>query len=208
MSDFQHDRVDLTNCDREPIHKLSRIQHFGALIAVTSDLNIAHLSANCTIMLDLARPISTGDRLADHFSEDSLGLLRRKLGEAADMGTVERVFGLDLTGRRRLFDCALHRSGRLLVIEVERHERDSLSHHGAALRPIVERLEHAEGVRDLRHQAARHLEGLLGFNREMVYRFHPDQSGEVIAEARESHLEAFLNLRYFRTDISEQARLL
>jgi light-regulated signal transduction histidine kinase (bacteriophytochrome) len=208
MSAYQQDQVDLTNCDREPIHKLGLIQDFGALIAVTDDFNVAHLSANSAEVLGLERPIAIGDRLADYFPEEPMRLVRRKLAEAADLGTVERLFGLDLTGRRRLFDCALHRSGRLLVIEVEPHERDSLSHHGASLRPIAERLERASGVEDLCHHAARHLKRLLGFDRVMVYRFHPDLSGEVVAEARESHLESFLNLRYPRSDIPDQARRL
>jgi len=208
MTDFSHEQVDLTNCDREPIHKLGKIQNFGALIAVTSDWNIAHLSINCDAILAPVQPIAVGDRLADHFSQEALQALRRKLGEASDMGTVERVFGLDLLGKRRLFDCALHRSGRLLVIEAEPHDPESLSYHGASLRPTADRLARAEGVQDLCHQAARHLKRLLGFDRVMVYRFHPDLSGEVVAEARESHLEAFLNLRYPKTDIPEQARRL
>jgi len=212
MNADPHEKVDLTNCDREPIHKLGLIQDFGALVAVTSDFNVAHISANCADILDLGTPIAVGDRLADHFPEEALRLLRRKLAEAADLGTVERIFGLDLsrdiTGPRKLFDCALHRSGRLLIIEVERHEPDSLLHHGSSLRPIAERLERAKDITELCHQGARHLKRLLGFDRVMVYRFHPDQSGEVVAEAREAHLEAFLNLRYPKTDIPEQARRL
>jgi len=208
MSDFPYDKVDLTNCDREPIHKLGKIQDFGALLAVTSDWNVAHMSVNCSEMIATPRPIAIGDRLADHFDDAALRVLRQKLGEAADMDGVERVFGLDLTGNHHLYDCALHRSGRLLVIEVEPHEPESLRHHGTALRPITDRLQRAEGVQDLCHQAARHLKRLLGFDRVMVYRFHPDLSGEVVAEARESHLETFLNLRYPKTDIPDQARRL
>ena len=208
MSSFDHDQVDLTNCDREPIHKLGRIQDFGTLLAVTSDWNIAHISANCGDILDTEQPVRVGDRLADHFNEPAMRLLRQKLNEAADMDGLERVFGLNLTQSRKLYDCALHRSGRLLVIEIEPHERDSMRYHGTALRPIAERLRKAEGVQDLCHQAARHLKRLIGFDRVMVYRFHPDLSGEVIAEARESHLEPFLNLRYPKTDIPDQARKL
>ncbi|HCS17380.1 MAG TPA: hypothetical protein DIW45_05985, partial [Erythrobacter sp.] len=38
--------VNLTNCDREPIHQLGRIQDFGALIAVNADWFVAHRSTN------------------------------------------------------------------------------------------------------------------------------------------------------------------
>ncbi|MGO8506741.1 hypothetical protein AB9F35_36200, partial [Rhizobium leguminosarum] len=32
-----HEPVDLTNCDREPIHQLGSVQPFGFLMAVSSD---------------------------------------------------------------------------------------------------------------------------------------------------------------------------
>jgi light-regulated signal transduction histidine kinase (bacteriophytochrome) len=40
------ERVDLTNCDREPIHRLGAIQPFGFLLVVSSDWLVARASAN------------------------------------------------------------------------------------------------------------------------------------------------------------------
>src|SRR5262245_55028638 len=39
-------QVDLTNCDREPIHTPGAIQPFGFLIAVTTDWIVARVSEN------------------------------------------------------------------------------------------------------------------------------------------------------------------
>lgn len=208
MSDLPHARLDLAHSGREPNHSLGLIQDFGALIAVTSDLTVTHVSANTAEILEPARPIAIGDRLSDHFTDASLQLLRGKLAEAADTGAVARAFGLALTGTQRLFDCALHPSGRLLVIEVEPHEPASLSHHGTSLRPIAERLERAQSVPELCRQATRHFKRMLDFDRVMVCRFHPDHSGEVVAEARENHLEAYLGLRFPKDDIPVESRRL
>ena len=38
--------VDLTNCDREPIHVLGSVQSFGFLIALTADWLVSRASAN------------------------------------------------------------------------------------------------------------------------------------------------------------------
>lgn len=38
--------VDLTNCDREPIHQLGLIQPFGCLFAFSSDWFVVHVSQN------------------------------------------------------------------------------------------------------------------------------------------------------------------
>ena len=38
--------VDLTNCDREPIHQLGAIQPIGFLIVLTADWHISNVSRN------------------------------------------------------------------------------------------------------------------------------------------------------------------
>lgn len=56
--------------------------------------------------------------------------------------------------------------------------------------------------------AARAFKKLTGFDRAMVYRFLPDETGEVIAESREPSLTPFLGLRYPASDIPANARKL
>lgn len=46
--------VDLTNCDREPIHILGAIQPIGFLIALTSDWMVSRVSANIGDFLPFA----------------------------------------------------------------------------------------------------------------------------------------------------------
>jgi light-regulated signal transduction histidine kinase (bacteriophytochrome) len=206
VSDEQAYPYDLSNCDREPIHQLGAIQNFGALIALTADWIIAHRSANADTILQTRAPVAIGDRLANHLAPEALTLLRRAAGDASGVDTVERLFGVDLLGRHVLFDVAVHRSGSLIIVEVEPHSRESYAQHTGMLRPIMQRLQRFTDARDLADETARVLKQMLGFDRVMVYRFHPDGSGEVIAEAREAHLGTFLNLRYPKSDIPQQAR--
>ncbi len=49
---------------------------------------------------------------------------------------------------------------------------------------------------------------MTGYDRVMIYQFHPDWSGEVIAEVRRPQAEPFLGLRYPASDIPPQARQL
>ncbi|MGX7896847.1 HWE histidine kinase domain-containing protein [Tsuneonella sp. HG222] len=200
--------VDLSNCDREPIHRLGMIQPFGCLIAATSDWMVAHRSVNVEDMLGIAEPVEIGSPLGPRFAPEAFEIIRERLDAASTTGEVERVFGLDLFGDHRLFDLAVHLSGRMAVLEIERHDRDAIPQHTGTLRPIMAKLGECLTVEDLCHEAARQMKRLLGFDRVMVYRFHPDQSGEVVAEARESELEAFLGLRYPQSDIPQQARAL
>jgi len=54
--------------------------------------------------------------------------------------------------------------------------------------------------------AAVALRTATGFDRAMVYRFLPDESGEVVAEDARAGLESFLGLHYPASDIPRQAR--
>ena len=58
------------------------------------------------------------------------------------------------------------------------------------------------------HLTCQSLKGITGAERVMVYRFHPDWSGEVIAEAVEVDLDPYMGLHYPPTDIPQQARTL
>ncbi len=200
--------VDLTNCDREPIHQLGTIQPFGALVALNSDWIIAHCSTNFAALLGRANPVEVGERLASIVSPDALAQLRSLAANLQLPDHVERTFGLDLTGEGALFDCTVHRSGNHTVIEIEAHVPSDIERQMARLRPIMAQLEMRSDVIAMADEAARQLRANLGMDRVMVYRFGADSSGEVIAESRSDAVEPFLGLRYPATDIPKQARAL
>ncbi|WP_347301883.1 HWE histidine kinase domain-containing protein [Croceibacterium sp. TMG7-5b_MA50] len=208
-------QYDLTDCDREPIHRPGNIQNFGALIALNADWIVAHRSANLSDILGRDHAPTIGARLGEHFVPTAMTQLREAAGQLDEGDTtgnsadlVSRLFGISLMGNGDLFDIAVHRTGRLVVIELEPHAPGGELTHLGGLRPLMQRLARHNDVGDLCADAARQMKTLLGFDRVMVYRFHPDGSGEVFAEAREPRLEPFLNLRYPHTDIPQQARTL
>ncbi|MBX7527792.1 HWE histidine kinase domain-containing protein [Qipengyuania vesicularis] len=202
----QETQVDLSNCDREPIHQLGKIQGFGALIAVNADWFVSLKSANLEAMLGLEDELEIGSRLSDAMDRPALERLRSNTASLTDTDQIERLFGLDLTGSGKLFDCAIHCSGNYTIIELEPHAAGDVNRQIALLRPIMARLDGLEDTVDLLSQAARQLRASLDIDRVMVYRFHEDLSGEVVAEARRDDLEAFHGLRYPKSDIPAQAR--
>ena len=200
-----HD-VDLTTCDREPIHQLGHIQSFGAMMVVNGDWFLAQRSANLEEMLGLESVAEVGTRLSDLIEKSAVQRLRSAVSALVDPYQVERLFGVDLLGNDTLFDCAIHSSGHYTIIELEPHAVGDISRQIGLLRPVMSRLEKLEDTERLLEQAARQLRLSLDIDRVMVYRFHPDLSGEVVAEARRDDLEAFHGLRYPKTDIPAQAR--
>ena len=199
-------QVDLTNCDREPIHQLGRIQPFGAMIVINNDWFIAHRSANLEQILGTDQTAEVGARLGSIVTPAAERRLRSAVAGLIGESQTERLFGVDLLGNGTLFDCALHCSGPYSLIEIEPASDGDVNHQIALLRPIMKRLEKHGTIEAITEAAARHLRMSLGMDRVMVYKFHGDLSGEVIAEACDDRLEPFFGLRYPKTDIPAQAR--
>ncbi len=205
-------RYELTDCDREPIHILNYIQPFGGLIAVNLDWTVAYHSENASEMLGLRdvgvdqSPLQTGVNLDRILRPLALERIKTSLFVLDSDDAVERIFSVELVNDR-LFDCAVHRTGNTVVLDFEPHPLGTGSQSPFdLLGPLTSQLETTQDLLKICRLGASKLKDILGYDRVMVYRFHPDGTGEVIAEQREAKLESFLGLRYPRTDIPEQAR--
>ncbi|WP_332368459.1 hypothetical protein [Spirosoma telluris] len=56
--------VDLTNCEREPIHILGHIQSYGYLVAIQPDTyTIVHVSANIAELVGIPPPELLGQSI-------------------------------------------------------------------------------------------------------------------------------------------------
>lgn len=202
-----HQRPDaLSECDREAIHHIAAIQSFGGLIAADAEGRCVHVSANLPALLGLDALPPPGTPIAEIIAAPALAAITDALASLAGHDTPERRFGIDLAGTGQPFDCAMHCSCGLSVIEFEPHARDDFADHVSMIVPVIAQLETASTVTALCDTAARLVRQMTDYDRVMVYRFHPDESGEVIAEDRDAALEPFLGLRYPAADIPQQAR--
>jgi diguanylate cyclase (GGDEF)-like protein len=197
-------------CEREPIHIPGAIQPHGLLLACEEpDLVVRMASANVPEHLGLAA------------AEEALGRpLREVVGPSAHRAVAQALAEPDLreanpmtvqveggTGRARELEAVVHRSDGLAVVELEPTEglEPGLPPH-RHLRETLARLRDTDHVDALCDLAAAEVRRLTGYARVMVYRFHPDLHGEVVAERREPELDPYLGLHYPATDIPRQAR--
>jgi light-regulated signal transduction histidine kinase (bacteriophytochrome)/CheY-like chemotaxis protein len=200
--------VDLSGCEREPIHLLGRIQPFGCLLAVSPGGFVQHASANLADYLGREAGAALGSELAELIDPEPLRTIRRRLELAAGSESPERIFGLILQAGRAPFDLAAHATGDTVVLEAEPSARDDQLDAGSAVRAMIGRLRRADALPVFCQDAARQMQALTGFDRVMVYRFDHDGAGEVLAEAAAPGLEPLLGLRYPASDIPAQARAL
>ena len=201
-----NEQVNLTNCDREPIHILGRVQPYGALLAVSPDWLINHASVNLVDFLGVEAADAIGSPVNDVINAEAVHEIRSRLQLMGTPDSIERMFGIRLTDSEEAFDVAVHLSGRLFVIEVERHVPDGRTNHTSYVKPMMERINKADTIEGLCDTAARQVRALTGFDRVMVYKFGENRSGSVIAESLRGDRESFKGLRYPASDIPKQAR--
>ena len=200
--------VDLTNCDREPIHLLGGIQPIGFLIATSFDWVVRHASANLADHLPAAPERLLGESLLGLVTAEAMHQIGGRLQMLRGPNALERLFGVSLTPGGRPYDLAIHMNGELVVLEGEPSDLEDALEAGTTVRGMIARLHQAEGYEGLCTEAVRQIRALTGFQRVMLYRFDEDGAGEVIAESAVSFLPSFMGLHFPATDIPRQARIL
>ncbi len=200
-------RVDLTNCDREPIHLLGAIQPVGFLIAVSTDWLVARVSANIGEFLGHEPSAMIGCLLAEFLPDDVIHELRNRVAALTGRDAVERIFGCLLRPGGEPFDVAVHRAGNQILIEAEPGLHKTGDATGA-VRGMMARLDSRKDQAGFYREGARQVRALLGYDRVMVYKFAPDGAGEVVAEACKLGIGSFMGLHYPASDIPQQARAL
>lgn len=199
--------VDLTNCDREPIHVLGSVQSFGFLIALTADWLVSRASANIESFIGRTPETLLGQPVSTIFSAEAIHTMRNRITLLRGPDSVERIFSLQLMEGGPTFDVAVHFSGPLVVIEGEVASHDEME-ASSTVRSMVARLAQADSMTAFLRDGARQVRALTGFDRVMVYRFNDGGDGEVVAEALRPGIDSFFGLHYPASDIPSQARAL
>ena len=212
------DRIDITNCDREPIHIPGYIQPHGVLFALhESTLTIVQVSENTYEWLGLKPKEYLNQPLSILLSENEIYAVRQCL--AGDFNYVNPLrIELNTPHGKMVVYSIVHRIGAIAILEIELgqvtagqpnlSERDDLSYFDfyRQIKAPMEGLQKAANLDELCAQLVTNVRHTTGFDRVMIYRFNPSGHGEVIAEAIRSDLAPYLGLRYPASDIPLQAR--
>ncbi|WP_174296754.1 histidine kinase dimerization/phosphoacceptor domain -containing protein [Sphingomonas bacterium] len=203
LSSEAHDDLDLTGCDREPIHVPGSIQPHGILLVADAE-TLRVVAGAGELERDLALDW-LGRDLSDLLGQDICVLIGNT--PAGPGGT---LLAEPLKVENRSYDVALHRTGKLLIAELE-HSAEAPRTAGALLAwldAIASNFERSGDLLALCARAAAAFRSLTGYDRVMVYRFVDDEAGRVIAEDRDPALGTFMHHHFPATDIPKQARAL
>jgi two-component system, chemotaxis family, sensor kinase Cph1 len=193
--------IDLTNCDREPIHVPGAIQPHGALLALSlPSLAILQASESVARHLGLAAAEVVGRPIGGVLEAESAELV----AGAIAAGSWREENPLHLRAHGADFDGILHQHDGVAILELEPAQAHATGPW--PLRAPLAAIQRARTLEDLSAVAVADVKRMTGFERVMLYRFAEDDSGSVDAEAKEPWLEPYLGLRYPASDIPRQAR--
>ncbi|GLK78638.1 HWE histidine kinase domain-containing protein [Methylopila turkensis] len=197
--------VDLTNCDREPIHIPGSIQPHGCMIVCNpSASRVLRHSANAPEMLSAPGDVN-GRELADVIGASAAHLVRNSLTLTGDASRPALSFAVEVGGR--LFDMAVHTHAANAIIEFEPSSVEARQPLELA-RMLIGRIRGLDEVGRLVQDSARLVKAVTGYDRVMVYHLERDGSGRVVAEAKRPDLESFFGQYFPASDIPQQARAL
>jgi chemotaxis family two-component system sensor kinase Cph1 len=197
--------VDLTACDREPIHIVGSIQPHGFLLTLdAASLAIVQASANAPAGTEVGAALETA-------LPELVPIVRRYLDDQPTEDGAHYLRTVTLAAAAsQAYEVAAHRVGDLVVVELEEFADPSveagLDALSLRLRAFVQRLRVARTVEDLCAIVAEDVRHVTGFDRALIYRFDRDWHGTVLAEAGNGNLPSYLDLRFPASDIPVQAR--
>lgn len=201
--------VDLTDCDREPIHIPNSIQPHGVLLVLLEpEFEIVQVSGNTLQYLGIEPKDLLNRPLSSLLNDDQIANLRHCLAEDFERVNPLAII-LERQGRRVSFRGIVHPIKGVIILELEatQEEREvSFFDFYRQVKSPVTKIQSTSTLRELCQIIVKEIRKLTQFDRVMVYRFDEEGAGTVIAEEIREGLEPYLNLRYPPSDIPKQAK--
>ena len=200
--------MELTLCDREPIHTPGSIQPHGALLALDpADFRIVHAGGDTPRLLGASPQSLLGKNATELFSPEQVIRLRALANEAGAQLRAVHPFSIAReTDGSATADVVVYPSGGLLVTEFDPRLEPAPDNPLAVIHAMLRRVQEADTAQGFCQAIVEEVRHIIGFDRVMIYRFLDDGSGAVVAEAVEPDVDSFLGLHYPESDIPKQAR--
>ncbi|MBE9052889.1 GAF domain-containing protein [Nostocales cyanobacterium LEGE 11386] len=205
-------QVDLSNCNKEPIHIPGSIQPHGVLLALKeADLTILQISNNTFNLIGLKPEDLVNKNLNYLLDSEQITLLKDSLTQD-DLPIINPIeFTINIGKDFVYFDGILHRSQGILILELEPRlleKSNAFFKFYHLVKQAMSKLQLASTLTELSQILVKEVKKLTGFDRVMLYRFDENWNGTVIAEEKPEYLTSYLSLHYPASDIPKQARKL
>ncbi len=199
--------LDLSTCDKEPIHTPGSIQPHGFLLTLSDSLEVLQASANLGDWTGFGVQDALGRPLAEVIGEEAVLRLAPELD--AKLGARPYYVGAVTLGNGRHFDVLGHKWDEVTFLEFEPVERTGpadFRHLYSLIGDFLMKVNDSDSIESLARLACQHVRSVTGFGRVLVYQFDADGHGHVTAEAKQDDYASYLGQHFPASDIPAQAR--
>ncbi|UZT97925.1 ATP-binding protein [Chryseobacterium fluminis] len=205
---MNEDALDL--CSREPIHIPGFIQSHGYLVILNPELNIIYCSDNLY-------------QLHDHLPQELCGMPVLSINILFDKGENDNFIHdfIKLSWQGRYFkplnpyvvmiegqnyNMVISLSGENYILDFEPELSDLYSDPQNLIGASLSQMLADKNINAILANTVTQIKNIIGYDRIMIYKFHEDGHGEVVAEEKEEMFDTWLGLHYPASDIPKQAR--
>lgn len=205
--------VDLSNCDREPIHIPGLIQSHGVLIVLQkTDFQILQVSQNSFEFLGRHPQDLLHKSLRDLLSSQQIDKIQQCLvKDFQNTNPLKISVNNHQVQKPIVFDGIVHGTADVIVLELEpilNKTKSDFTSFYYLVRSSILAIQKAPNLLETCQTVVTEIRNITDFDRVMVYKFDSEGVGEVIAESTREDVTAFLGLRYPASDIPKQAKQL
>jgi chemotaxis family two-component system sensor kinase Cph1 len=201
---------DLDLCSKEPIHIPGYIQAHGILIIIDSEGIIKYCSENFTQFAGLT---------VDNILESHISKYSKVFGKSENNNFILDLINLSWQGKNfkpinpyqveidgMIYNLILSLSDDHYILDFEQELSDLFSDPQNIVGASLSQMLADKDIDAILRNVVQQVKNIISYDRIMVYQFHDDGHGEVVAEERNDQLETWLGLHYPASDIPEQAR--
>jgi light-regulated signal transduction histidine kinase (bacteriophytochrome) len=196
----------LESCNQEPLAFIDSIQDFGYLLVFdTQALTITHASENTFLLFNTSKDTFIGASLLDFLDRETYHSIANVSSRASTKKQRSRVCQLQINNKA--LELSLFRTQKSTVLEFFKLNKESSQNSpDDTLNWILDLFNTTQTSSELINLSTKLLKDISGFDRVMLYKFHLDDSGEVIAESKKEAIEGYMGMRFPAFDIPPVAR--
>ncbi|MGQ9427030.1 ATP-binding protein [Gilvimarinus sp. F26214L] len=212
------DSLDFDHCEDEPIHIPETIQSDGYLFALHPKQGTIEIVSENVSELLVAGTSILGQAFFDLLDGDAsmrnrmVATYERAKARSTRLPVRVRFKECSVREEQRMdFDAVVYDSHDRFVIELEptARFRDTFSiqeYDRLYVASIAPKYESAKNLEETAQDIVDIIRDLTRMDRVVLYKFLEDDSGKVIAEAKDENMDSYLDLYYPASDIPAQAR--
>lgn len=202
--------LDLSACEREPIHLIPHVQPHGVLVSLDpQSYAVLQVSESVQAHFGIAPERLLRDGLGALLDAPAIARLRERVAtEPLERVPVHLLLAIRSPRGLGAWDILAHRHDCALLLEIEpfAHAGPRPPDFYPLLRRSLPRLGEAPTLGAFCQGVTEEIRDISAYDRVMIYRFLEDGSGEVIAESRADEMPPYLGLRYPASDVPRPVR--